>query len=331
MALRINPAKIALWRDPNTLQIGLGENAPSFENLEAAEERFIELLYRGVADDSIEDHAEELKVTNPYALIERLGPTLLSSERIKNPKLPQTFLRGAFAEIIRASFRTDRDGLAVLEARATKTVAIDTLDRAGLLIALGLASTGVGRILSADRSMVSAADTGAVAYPLSAIGRPRIAALQELLIAAGASTLVADSATLTPARARRDLDVLVATHVLHPARHRDVAAKPHVAVIFGTDSVEVSPVLRRSPCLSCLDHWRLEADPYWAAFAGQLLGRLDYLEDAVSAMHAAASCIGLIMDELDGLNLENLGSSYEVVSRSVSSRSWQRHPACDCG
>lgn len=141
MALRINPAKIALWRNPNTLQIGTGDDAPRFENLDAAGERFIELLYRGVADDALEEQAAELKVSNPHALIERLGPALLANERIKNARLPQEFLRGAFAEIIRASYRTSRDGLAVLEARATKTVVIDSLDRAGLLIALGLAST----------------------------------------------------------------------------------------------------------------------------------------------------------------------------------------------
>lgn len=325
MTVRINPSKIALWRNPNDLQIGL-ENPVVLEGVTAAQEHLLALLERGVADEAVEVESRPL--------IERISPALLQSSHINKPSLSGEFIRGAFAELIRASYKTNIDGIAVLEARAKTSVHLDSLGAAGLLLTLGLAAAGIGRVLTEDSNVVGEHDIGPLAYPRKALGSPRIQALNELLSDRPGGTLVENFDLLSAAKRRNSIRILTGQNALAPAAYAALQTKrlPHIAVLFGSDWVSVSPRLTGSPCLGCLDLHKTDADPAWPALASQLIGRVDYLEDAASALFAASMVVGEILRAIDSPLHESefIGHRLKVSTGRVGEWSWARHPSCEC-
>jgi hypothetical protein len=326
MALRINPAKLLLWRNPTDLQIGL-DDPLIFEGVTENQERLLSLLERGVADDALE--------TTETQLLERLTPVLLQNSRITKPTLSGEFIRGAFAELIRASFATNLDGIAVLEARARVTVHLDSLGAGGFLIALGLASAGIGRVLTSDSALVGEHDVSPLAYPSEAKGQSRVAALNQVLRARPGEMKVELYDALTEAKRRHSLRIITAQNALHPASHVNLRLKnlPHIAALFGSRWVSVSPPITQSPCLSCLDLHNTDADPLWPTLASQLVGRVEYLEDARSALFAASMVVGEIIRAIDTptAEAEFIGHRLDVASGRIEEWSWPRHPECDCG
>lgn len=322
MAFRINPAKIPLWRTPNEIQYGV--QAPLvIEGVTEQQERLLRLLERGVAEEEID--------TSQNGLIERLGPVLLESSRIVKPQLDSDFVRGAFAELIRASFTNGIDGIAVMENRAKATVHIDSLGLAGVLLTLGLAAVGVGRILTTDRELVTEHELSPLGYPTSALGQPRQKALTDLLRTRPGNTLLLDFDSLTPAKARHQLRILVAQNAINPARYKKLAT-PHIAVFFGESEVSVTPRITATPCLACLDLAKTDSDPLWPTLAAQLLGRREYLEDARSSMFAASMVIGELVRAIDSPREEQdfNGHRLNVHTGLVESWTWAKHPACEC-
>lgn len=325
MAFRINPAKPLVWRDAETLQIGLDADALVLPEISAAEARLIDLLYRGVAEAAID---EVTSLEKPRELLERLSPALLLGQANTKQLLSGEFVRSAFAEIIRASYLNDIDGIAILENRATKTIHVDSLASAGLLICLGLAASGIRSILTEDEGLVTEQEIGPVAYPRDFLGLPRIEAARRLLAVHGVR--LENPQRLTPAKRRRNLDVLIGGEAVHPNRYLHLRGKPHLAAFFRSSEVAVTPVLSQTPCLACLDHWRTENDVAWPAIASQLIGRRDYLEDAASALFAASIVVGEILTHLDGRKISMEGNRLDVKNQTVREWSWQRHPNCDC-
>ena len=327
MAVRINPAKPVLWRNPTDLQIGV-EAAVILEGVTPEQERLLALLERGIASEATKP--EDLE------LIERINPALLlrTSEIIK-PRLSGDFVRGAFAEIIRASYATNRNGIAVLEERAKVSILIDSLGSGGLLIALGLAAAGVGRILCEDHEVVGEHDLGPLGYPSIAKSSRRIEAANALLRERPGSSEILDFAAQTPAKRRHLLKVLIGQHAIHPARYRELveSKKPHLLVNFESERVSISPKITSSPCLGCLELHKTDADAAWPAIASQLLGRIDYLQGSRSGLFAAAIAVGEILRAIDSpeQEAEFQGARLQVASGRVENWSWKRHEMCDCG
>lgn len=325
MAVRINPSRILLWRSPTDLQLGL-TNPVVVENVSAEQERLLSLLERGVADDAVTSQDREL--------IERISPALLSNTRITKPSLSGEFVRGAFAELIRASFATNQDGIAVLERRAAVSVRIDSLALGGLLITLGLAAAGVGRVLTSDRAFVGEHDLGPLGYPRASLNKSRVQAIGEILNERPGTTKVQDFESLTVAKRRHALTVLTAQNALVPSSYRELVGKklPHLAVMFGSEWVSVSPKITGNPCLGCLDLHNTDANPNWPVLASQLIGRADYLEDARSALFAASMAVGEILRAIDSPDeeAEFLGHRLQVDSGRIEGWSWKTHSECDC-
>ncbi len=325
MTTRINPSKLLLWRNPKDLQIGLTDPL-ILENVTAEQERLLALFERGVADDALEPEAK--------SLAERLAPALLEFRQVRKPRLSADYVRSAFAELIRASYSTGRDGISVLEERAKTSIHIDSLGQGGALIALGLAAAGIGRILTSDRERVTEQDTGPLGYNSSVVGAPRLKALDELLRSKPGTTELLDFELLTPAKARHALRVITTQNAMAPSRYRALLAnrQPHVAVFFGSEEISVSPRITGSPCLGCLDLWRTDADSNWPTLAAQLIGRNDYLEDAQSCLFAAAMVTGELLRAIDspGRESEFAGHRLKLASGRVEEWTWQAHEACDC-
>lgn len=325
MAVRINPSRILLWRNPTDLQLGI-TSPVVIENVSPEQERLLSLLERGIADESV--------VAADRDLIDRIAPALLDSSRITKPTLSGDFVRGAFAELIRASFATNQDGLAVLENRAKTTLKLDSLGLGGLLTALGLAAAGVGRILTTDRALVGEHDIGPIGYPTEALNTSRVDAVNEILANRPGSTRVFDFESQTPARKRHSLSVITSQNALLPSSYRGLQTSkmPHLAVLFGSEWVSVSPKIVGTPCLGCLDLHAVDADPLWPVLASQLVGRADYLEDARSALFAASMAIGEILRAIDSPSQESefVGHRLKVDSGRVETWTWPAHSECDC-
>jgi hypothetical protein len=133
-----------------------------FNSLSPAQERLIAALYRGIADKQLPQLLNDLGVEADEGrhLVDSLQPLLLKDTKPTKDALSEEFVAGAFAEIIRASLLNSADGATVLMERKFRTVHIDDLSAAGLALTLGLASAGVGRVVTHDQSLVEAKDLG---------------------------------------------------------------------------------------------------------------------------------------------------------------------------
>lgn len=325
MAKRINPAKALLWRNATDVQLGI-ENPLILRDVTPEDERLLNLLQRGIPDDSVTEAQKNL--------IERIAPALVDFGVVKKPRLSHEFMQGAFAELIKASFATDRDGVSVLEARAGVTVQLDSLGNGGLLLARGLAAAGVGRIISEDSNRVTAQEVNPLGYRKIQTGMPRIEAAQQLLSESHSAMRLDHLAGLTPAKRKHLLKVLITGSAIDPRRFRELVDRnlPHLCVFFEPGRVSVSPVISSSACLGCLDLERTETDPAWPAIASQVIGRVDYLEDARSALFAAAMVVGEVLRAIDSPERERdfVGHRLDVVSGRVTEWSWPRRLDCYC-
>ena len=325
MAKRINPARSLLWRNSTDLQLGLDQPVV-LHGVTAEEERWLNLLQRGIADEAV--------TSQQLNLIQRIAPALVDFGSVRKPRLSHDYMQGAFAELIRASFATNRDGVSVLESRAAVTVQLDSLGNGGLLVALGLCAAGIGRIITEDLALVSAQEVNPLGYRKSQVGARHIDAIREILKERNSPSVIEEVSRLTPAKRRSKLKVLVTGNALDPRRFRGLVDEhqPHLCVFFETSRVSVSPVVTDSPCLGCLDEAKRDADPAWPALASQLIGRIEYLEDARSALFASAMVVGEIVQRIDDPEAERefVGHRLSIASGTVTEWRWAKHPNCYC-
>ena len=346
MVIKINPNQPALWRDPQTLQIGHGANSLAVGKLSKAQEQLIGLLYRGIANKALPELSKHIGMSASEAeeLVERVSPMLLK-EPERNPKsaeLSPEFVASAFSEIIRASLVNEVDGALVLQERNRRNIHLEDLSKPGLTIALGLAAAGVGHLITHDEAVVSQPDLGPTGYPTQLIGHPRIEALRALLAASPNQSLVSFGKRLQ----ERHLDsvdcaILIAHQSMEPARYarwlnRDV---PHLAVTFDSNGVSVSPLIvpGQSPCLLCLEKLRTDQDPAWPVLATQLLKTTKRMDDSASALFAGGIVLQKVLNRIDNFGefewqLENR-TGYRLDSKTglVTELVWPQWPECSCG
>lgn len=350
MALRINPARVPVWRDPHTLQLGLGSEAVLLSDVQAPQERLINLLFRGIPSDSLGLLGRSVGVEDSEveSLMSRLKPAMLDSAVVvPESQLSQDFVRQAFAEIIRASFQHNVDGVAVLSKRGQQSVAIPRLNRVTLAVAFGLAESGVGRLICTDYEPVGLEDLGSLGFDQKFLGSPRALALAEMTSRNRQPLEVATEAS----RAGFDLLLACAAHPLSQADlddfvalcQQDAAPRPRarvarrpaaaIAIELGIEQSSVSPVMIRgtTPCLDCRNRWRDENDSSWAAIAAQLRNRRLRLDDAQTSLLTAALSLERILGYLDrGLDSKFEASRIDHRTGMVLSETWSPNEECPC-
>ena len=341
--LRINPHQSALWRDLKTLQIGAGADRVIFNSLTPAQERLVAALYRGIADKRLPGLLDELGVPTGEGqeLVDALRPVLLKDSKPARISLSEDYVAGAFAEIIRASLLNSADGAAVLMERRHRTIHVDDLAPAGLALTLGLASAGIGRVVSHDLSVVEAKDLGPSAYPSQLLGRPKIEAIKSLLASSPNQMTMIEGSRLSELNLQGiDVAVVVGQQALEPRRYtqwlnRDI---PHLAICFETDFASVSPMIvpGRGPCLFCLEQARISQDQSWPVLVSQLVTSADRLDDSSSRLFCAGIAIQKILGQVDELadfrqtDRELVGYRLETKSGSILEFRWPEHDACGC-
>lgn len=341
--LRINPHQTALWRDLNSLQIGSGQKRVIFDSLSPAQERLIAALYRGIADKQLPQLLNDLGVEpeDGNHLVDSLQPLFLQNTKPMKSALSEEFVAGAFAEIIRASLLNSADGATVLMERKFRTVHIDDLSAPGLALTLGLASAGVGRVVTHDQSFVQDKDLGPSGYPTQLLGRTKVDAVRALLASSPNQMGVVQGHKLTARNLEAiDCAAIIAHEAIEPRRYvqwlnRDV---PHLALSFEVDHASVSPLIvpGRGPCLFCLEQARVNLDPSWPVIASQLITTKERLDDSASRLFCAGVAIQRILGHLDFVGAfgqtekELVGYRLNLASGTIAEFRWTEHEACSC-
>ncbi|PPI07200.1 hypothetical protein C5D04_14270 [Rathayibacter sp. AY1D2] len=153
-------------------------------------------------------------------------------------------------------------------------------------------------------------------------------ALRTLLRSEGCS-LVADDGT-------PDLAVLIADFAVAPARaaHWLAADVPHLAVVFGDESVRLGPLVEpgSGPCLHCAERDRMDLDPDRARLVIQVLGRTaptrTPLASAAIAVAAADAVLRRLLAGWRGLRAAE--RVYSDASGAFTVREREPHPECAC-
>lgn len=324
-----------MWRSPTSLQLGLGNTSIRLDNLTNPQEQLLQLLYRGVADAAIDDVARDVGASKSEtaALVARVAPALIqveevASKRSPEQRAPDPFIAQAFAEIIRASFSTDRDGALVLANRASKRVFINELNRVGLLLLQALATAGVGEICTEDRAVVTGADVGALGYSQAYLGRTRVEAAAEMLARSRQPAKVSLART-------SDFVVTIANHLASSEANPAVGQKqiPRLMVELSFDQSRISPVLIAgvTSCLDCRITNELEADDGWAAMMTQLKFRTERLDDSQTALLCAGLALERTLSWVDsGAIGDNQATIIDHRTGQLRHEVWQIDPDCDC-
>jgi bacteriocin biosynthesis cyclodehydratase domain-containing protein len=132
------------------------------------------------------------------------------------------------------------------------------------------------------------------------------------------------------------LAVIVTHYATEPERHgrwlrRDI---PHLPVVYGDAEVRIGPLVEpgTGPCLSCLEHHRIDADPAWAAIAIQLLHRRAATETDRNSIIVAAFVTAAVDAFLrTGANpLSAASLVVDAASGALSRRDHLPHAGCGC-
>lgn len=328
MRVRLRPGLPVLWRAPGALQIGLIDpHRVVLEGLTADQERLISAANsngNGVAITDDEDLLPKLA---------RLG-MLVPARASGAAGIGGTTRVRLAADALAYSLRNaEADGWAVVRGRAAASVAVVGLGRTGAMIAAGLATAGVGRVLLQDESPVLAQDVAPGAYRLRDVGVMRQRAAAQLLhdLAPETSTAVTD--------ARPDIVVLVEAAIANPVCARSLMRDDvtHLSVLISDGAATVGPFVipGQGPCLQCLDLHRTDADPQWPVVATQVAGSqwaAQRGEEVAIAACAASLATAQVLTAVDGALPLTVGATLELqLPQCVAAhRQWPVHPECGC-
>jgi hypothetical protein len=302
----LRPGLLPLWRDRDTIQIGVDPRRAAALTGVGAAAAVIELLDGSRDRTQVIAAAAELGV--PVALAEQTLALLAAAGMLIDfpaatmRALPRELRQLLLPELAAASLaRMDSDGGGqVLARRAAATVQI----------------TGDGPLASALAQVLTSSGVTARRAPLAPVRPPG-------------------------ERARLPAPALVVLTALHPPELvvqllRDRV--PHLAVSAGEAIGTVGPLVRpgTTACLRCLDLARADRDPAWPLILAQLGRRQPDPPacDAVLTMAVTAQAAAQVLHLVDRPELtgpaENATLELVEPGWQWRRRSWPPHAACIC-
>ncbi len=345
---RINKAQPALWRDPNTIQIGFGNNSVAIEQLSIAQQQIIEALYSGVVDGQQEVLDETFKAAKGTTqdLIARLGSVMEAKESSSNKFGPWQEL--AFAELARAALDYDVNPEMVLAERWQRTVHLDQLDKSGSVLAKGLLASGVGTVVTHDDGRVLNTDLGELGYSKEDLGKSRFEIfkqeLQRLSLPQETKNRFLDL-NIKPSKALKTSFAITIGHLAtRPSTYirwlnRDV---PHLSITFDMNETKISPIIipGETPCLNCLAEYAVDEDPAWPALASQLIDLPRTRDDSASLLAATGLALRATLRHLDQSagfkvskdeeNEYSQGYRLDYATGNVERTKYNFHKLCNC-
>ncbi|WP_344415440.1 hypothetical protein [Pseudonocardia ailaonensis] len=245
-----------------------------------------------------------------------------------NSLLEELVAAGALVDPGCAERRELRRATALVEVRGDGPLA------AG--VAVALARAGVGAVHVRARGEVTGADVGC-GYLAADVGRPRAEAAAGAVARIGADT----RGSVAPPGRRPDLVVLTDAVAPEPEVLDELLGEgiDHLSVMVreGTGVVGPLVLVRRSPCLRCVERGRAELDDRWPVLAAQLAGRSGSADPeavaATAALGAAQALLALDGGEAGGEPPPTVGGALELdpYRGTLRRREWPAHPGCHCG
>jgi len=319
----LKPGLLAVWRDRDTLQIGVDSRRAVALSGMAGVAWLIGLL------DGSRDRAQVIETAAdqgiPAKTTERVLALLATAGALDDfpaatlRLLPPPLRARLAAELAAASLaHRDGDGGArTLARRLTAQIRVHGAGAVGTGIASLLQRSGIGRVTRSEPGTLRA---GAA---LAGTGGPG----------------KAPTSTVPSGMALPDLAILVGrpSMDLRASLMRDEV--PHLAVAADEAIGVVGPLVipGRTACLRCLDLTRAERDPAWPLILAQIEGRepdpraCDAPLAAAVAAQAAAQVLAFIDRAVAADAVADGTLELVLPGWQWRRRTWPRHPACSCG
>lgn len=319
-AVRVRPALkpglLPVWRDRDTLQIGIDPRRAVALTGMAGIGWLIGLL------DGSRDRAQVIQAAADGGITaqtaERVLALLAAAGAIDDfpagtlRVLPQPARARLAAELATVSlaYRDGDGGARTLARRTAARVSIHGGGRVGAALARLLTTSGIGQVIAADPAPPGTLRAGR-AQPVSA----------------------------APGTPLPDLAVLTSRHgpEFQESLMRDQI--PHLAASAGEAIGTVGPLVvpGHTACLRCLDLARADRDPAWPLILAQLAGRqpdpVGCDAPLAAAVAAQAAFQVLAMIDRPGFAHAAANGTLELVLPGWEwrRRTWLPHPRCSCG
>jgi len=326
----LKPALRQVWRDPETLQLGLEpRRALVLKGLQPPDTQLLRLLdgSRDVATVFAEANDAGCGPARAARLIELLhAADALDDAPPGDPRLAPDLL--SLSLVHRGVGAAAR----VLERRKRAVVSVHGAGRVGSSLVGLLVAAGVGTVEVLDRRPVRPGDLAPAGIREQTAGdRASAAALpwpaRARVVRATSATRGCDLHVIAPAGATPPPEVLAG-----------VRRRPHLLVAVRETTASVGPLVLpgRTPCLRCQQLARADRDPEWAALSAQLVaaGRNDEPCDVTLATLAASLAAMQALAHLDGAATpQSVGAvvEFDLCETRLRRRSLSAHPACGCG
>jgi hypothetical protein len=345
---RINKSQPAIWRDPNTLQIGLGAKRVVIEDLTLAQQQIVAALYSGVSDGTQEvlDDTFKAEPGLTQSLMDQLSPVLESPAQKSNTY--GAWQQLVFAELARTAIDYQVNPEMVMAERWQRVVHIDQLDRAGLLLAKTLLASGVGSVVTHDAGLILQTDLGEIGYKSTDLAKPRVQMAHSQLAELSLPKTTKPRLIELNGKPSKELSISFAVTIGHlalrPATYlrwlnRDVK---HLGITFELNQTQISPIVipGSTPCLNCLAEYKVDEDPAWPVLASQLLELPRTRDDSAALLSAIGLSLRMILRELDnsaGFVVTNdvedeyrNGYVVQYGSGNVTRTKYAFHTLCNC-
>jgi len=329
---------LPVWRDQNTLQLGIDwRRAVALEGLGPAG-AVISLL------DGSRDRAEVVATAGTYGVPAAAASRVLTLLAVAgvlddfpaplHRSLPDELRARLEPELASASLAyQDSDGGArTLARRRDAFVRVHGAGRTGASVATLLAAAGVGRVTCTDPAPAEPGDIAPAGLGRADLGEPRGEAAARAVRRIAPETRTGDFGGLP------DLAVLTVPYPspdLVAALMRD--GVPHLAVRAAEAIGVVGPLVvpGRSTCLRCVDLRRAEADPAWPKVLAQAICARPRPEAAgiVLAAMTATVAAGQALAYIDAaVEPVAVNGTLELVLPDWQwrRRTWGQHAACSC-
>ncbi|MGH4024528.1 MAG: ThiF family adenylyltransferase [Pseudonocardiaceae bacterium] len=285
--LRLAPGRVALWRSPTALQLGLDpQRAMVLDDLPDPLAALLRRMdgVRSTAELLAEAQAAGSPPDAGVAMLTDLHRAGLLQDAAAADNGPPGWHRTALAaEVAGWSAHTTRAARDVLRRRHAATVRVVGSGRVAVALATTLAAAGVGRLAVQATGTVSARDLG-TGYLPGDIGRPRAAAARDAVCRAAPDVQVRDAH-------RPDLVVITDIVVPDPTVVSELTATriPHLMAYALEGKAAVGPLVwpGRSSCLRCAELHRADVDLAWPKLAAQMVGRIPAADLAATLLVAA--------------------------------------------
>jgi hypothetical protein len=339
----VKPGLLPVWRDRDTLQIGIDpRRAVALTGMRSAAaviglldgSRDRRQVIAAAADRGIQAEAADQIIS----LLAAAG-TLCDFPASTMAALPYDARARLASELATASLaHGDGDGGAhVLVRRQGAVIQVHGTGQVGSCVASLLTTSGIGRVVSVGPAAASRAT------PLPALGGTPLPDQGETRLPASVGTpQVASAATplAAPGQAgkRPDLAVLVGHQDPELASALVRERVPHLAASAGEAIGVVGPLVvpGQSACLRCLDLTRAERDPAWPLILAQLADHepqpaaCDAALATAVAAQAASQALAFIGRASAGSPVVNGTLELVLPDWQWRRRTWPPHSKCSC-